>query len=348
MTAASRPRAGSADDLHAQLLAQIRERDTRVREALAAHDEGAGHPTAGPLTTRTGTGTDQPLTKEQKMTTTLAPATTAELDALAAGQPESFRITVTPGLAKELLKRNTHNRKLRERAIGDYARDMKALRWPLNGEALKIAENGDVLDGQHRLHAVIAADVAVDMFIVVGLDPAAQETMDSGRKRTTGDALALREEANAVVLAAVLRRVWAWQQGDYRFKGRQTPTTAECTALLAEHPELRRSAEIAARTRAAFPRIPQSVLGTAHFLFNAINPAETAWFFQRIADGAELPLGHPILALRTRVTSERLDSVRLSEDRFMAYLIRTWNACRDGRDLARLQHKPGSPVPQPR
>lgn len=347
MTAASRPRAGEpAPDLHAALVAQIHDRDARVRDTLAAaHDEGAGPLTASPSTQSAKPGA--PSRKEQKMTTTLAPATTAELDALAADEPGALKISVTPELAKELLKRNTHNRKLRERAVGDYARDMKALHWPLNGEALKIARNGDVLDGQHRLHAVILAGIPVDMFVVVGLDPAAQETMDSGRKRTTGDALALRSETHAVTLAAVLRRVWAWQQGDYRFKGRQSPTTAECTQLLGEHPELRRSAEIANRTRNAFPHIPQSVLGTAHFLFNAIDPDECAWFFQRIADGAELPLGHPVLALRARVTSERLDAVRLPEDRHMAYLIRTWNAVRDGASLDRLVHKAGSPVPQP-
>lgn len=282
------------------------------------------------------------------MTTTLAPATTAELDAITSNGPTALAITITPALAKELLKRNTRNRKLRERAVGDYARDIAAGHWSLNGEAIKIAANGDVLDGQHRLRAILQADTSVDMFVVIGLDPAAQETMDSGRKRSTGDVLSLRAEENSTTLAAILRRVWAWQQGDHKFKGRQTPTTAECAALLDTHPGIRRSAEIATRVRQSFPHIPQSVLGTCHHLFNEISPDETAWFFQRLADGAELPLGHPILALRTRVTSERLDNVRLSEDRFMAYLIRTWNAFRDGRDLARLIHKPGTEIPQPK
>ncbi|QCX81186.1 hypothetical protein C9F11_38015 [Streptomyces sp. YIM 121038] len=282
------------------------------------------------------------------MTTTLAPATTAELDMIGADGPTAVVITITPELAQQLLKRNTRNRKLRERAVSDYARDITAGNWSLNGEALKLSANGDVLDGQHRLHAVIEAGVPVDMFVVIGLDPAAQETMDSGRKRSTADVLALRSEENATTLAAVLRRVWAWQNGDHRFKGRQSPTTAECAALLEAHPELRRSAEIANRVRSSFPHIPQSVLGTCHHLFNAIDADECAWFFQRVADGAELPLGHPVLALRTRVTSERLDSVRLSEDRFMAYLIRTWNAVREGRELTRLMHKPGTEIPMPK
>ena len=282
------------------------------------------------------------------MTTALTPSTLTELDTIAHHGPTALVITITPHLATELLKRNTHNRGLRDRAVADYARDMASGNWVINGEAIKIAANGDVLDGQHRLHAITKAERAVDMFVVIGLDPETQETMDSGRKRSTSDVLALRAEENATTLAAILRRVWAWQQNDRRFKGRQTPTTAECSALLRAHPELRRSAEIANRTRSAFPHIPQSVLGTAHYLFNAIDPNECAWFFQRLGDGAELPAGHPILALRARVTSERLESARLSEDRFMAYLTRTWNAVRDGRDLARLVHKSGTDIPTPK
>lgn len=316
--------------------------------ATAPHTEGAGHPTASPSKPATRKRTGASLTKEKKMTTTLAPATTAELDAIIGAGPTAVVVTISPALALDLLKRNTHNRKLRERVVATYARDITAGNWTLNGEAIKVARNGDVLDGQHRLHAIIQADQTVDIFVVIGLDPAAQETMDSGRKRTTADVLNLRKEENAYTLAAVLRRVWAWQQGDHRFKGRVTPTTAECAALLTAEPSIRRSAEIAQRVRNAFPHIPQSVLGTCHFLFNQLDEGDAAWFFQRLADGAELPIGHPILALRTRVTSERLDNVRLAEDRFMAYLIRTWNAVRDGRELARLVHKPGSEIPLPK
>jgi hypothetical protein len=262
--------------------------------------------------------------------------------------PTAVVIDVTPDLAREWLRTNTHNRKLRDRAVADYARDMAAGHWTLNGESIKFATDGTVLDGQHRLRAVIDADTTVQMLVVIGLDPGAQETMDTGRKRTTGDVMGLRGEANAHTLAAILRRVWAWNNGDYRFTGNYAATNRECAQLLAERPELRRSAEIAVRTRNAFPHIPQSVLGSAHFLFSALALDEATWFFQRIADGAELPLGHPVLALRARVTSERLDSMRLPESRHMGYLVRTWNAVRDGRSLDRLVHPPNSSMPMPK
>ncbi|MCQ9178936.1 hypothetical protein KMT30_07800 [Streptomyces sp. IBSBF 2953] len=263
-------------------------------------------------------------------------------------EPSACVMDVGPELASRWLRNNTHNRRLRDKAVADYARDMKAGNWSLNGEALKFSRDGGVLDGQHRLHAIVEAGATVPMMIVVGLDRAAQETMDTGRKRTTGDLMGLRGEANAHVLAAVLRRIRAWDTGDQRFTGAYAATNRECADLLEERPEIRRSAEIAVRTRHVFPHIPASMLGVAHHLFSRVSPDDTAWFFQRLGDGAELPVGHPILALRARVTSERLDSVRMPEARYLAYLIRTWNAVRDGRSLDRLVHPPNSTMPIPK
>lgn len=279
----------------------------------------------------------------------LAPELTIdELNQLAAAGPQALRVTITPSLAKALLKQNTKNRNLREATVGDYVRDIESGDWPLNGETIKTAVNGDVLDGQHRLTAIEKAGVPVETFMVIGLPPETQATMDAGRRRTTADALSLDDETHATALASILRRVWAWKRGDRKFSQRSTPTTAECRALLEQHPEMRRSAEIAVRTRLAFPHIPASALGTAHWLFNAIDSGECAEFFARVGDGAELPVGHPILALRARVTSERAKEGTIPWARHLAYLVHAWNAQREDRTLSRMVVKPGAPVPTPK
>ncbi|MFB6626466.1 MULTISPECIES: hypothetical protein [unclassified Streptomyces] len=262
--------------------------------------------------------------------------------------PEVDIVTVTPELAKKWLSQNTHNRPLRKRAIADYARDMAAGSWLQNGEAIKFAEDGTLLDGQHRLNAVVAAGVDVTMLVVSGLPRATQETMDAGRKRTAADAFSLRGEVHATVLAAVLKRVWLWDQGDYKFGQNYTPTTAECAALLKERPEIYRSVEIAVRIHQAFRYLPQSVTGTAHHLLSRIDGAEAVWFFARIGDGAELPAGHPVLTLRNRVMTDRADNRKVPDHQYMAYLIRAWNAVRDNRSLTRIQQASDAPMPLPK
>lgn len=265
-----------------------------------------------------------------------------------AAGPAAETVVVTPALAKVWLQRNEHNRNLRPSGVGDYARDMVAGRWRLNGEAIKFAADGTLLDGQHRLAAVVAADVPVLMLIVSGLDPTVQETMDSGRKRTTADALHLRGETNAAILASVLKRVWMWDQGDYKFNSRTGPTIAESAALLEFRPEIRRSAEIAARVHASFRYLPQSVVGTAHHVLSRVAPADAVWFFARLGDGAELTFNHPILTLRARAMTEAAERRRTPDERHMAYLIRAWNAVREGRELGRILYGPNDAMPMPK
>jgi hypothetical protein len=257
-------------------------------------------------------------------------------------------VDVTPALAQKWLGQNTHNRNIRDRAVLTYARDMEAGRWAQNGEAIKFAADGTLLDGQHRLHAVTLAGVTVQLLVITGLQNATQETMDAGSRRSTADALGLRGEANASVLASIAKRVWLWDSGDYKFSGGTVPTTAECADLVQERPDLRRSAEIAVRVHQSFRYLPQSIVGTAHHIFTRIDGNEAVWFFQRLADGAELPAGHPILTLRTRAMTEAADRRRTPGDRHMAYLIRAWNAVREGRTLARIQQDPEAPMPMPK
>lgn len=257
-------------------------------------------------------------------------------------------ITVTPELAEQWLTRNTRNRHLRKSLFNNYARNMAAGRWVMNGETLKFDTAGNLLDGQHRLKAITVAGQSVDMLVVTGLDPRAQDTMDVGAKRTMADALTLHDEKNATVLAAVLRKIWLWNLGDHRFNSGVNPSITECADLLAERPEIRRSVDVAQQVHHHFPVFPQSVTGTAHHIFTGIEPAEATWFFGRLGDGANLSTGSPLLSLRNRVLAERADRRRIAPYLRMAYLIRTWNAVREDRPLARIQQGPDDPMPMPK
>lgn len=274
--------------------------------------------------------------------------TTATVTQLNPGEPTFDRVLVTPELAQTWLTKNTHNRSIRKRAVADYARDMANGSWVMNGEAIKFATDGTLLDGQHRLHAVVESGVTVPMLVVTGLPSTAQETMDAGRKRVAADVLSLRGEANPSALASVLRRVWMWDAGNRSFSGgASAPTMADLSELLGRRPEIRRSAEIAVRVHGQFTYIPQSMIGTAHHVFSRVSVDDAVWFFARLGDGAELPVAHPVLTLRQRIMTDRGAQKRIPEERCMAYMVRAWNACRSGRSLDRIIHAPGAQMPEP-
>lgn len=258
-------------------------------------------------------------------------------------------VLMTPALARELLRHNTCNRPISERSIINYSRDMAAVptRWQFNGDTIKIAEDGSLLDGQHRLQAVVRSNTSHYMALIRDLPRETQDTMDAGRKRTAADMLSLHGEANAHVLGAVLRRVWMLQNGDAKFKHNATPTSSELKAVLEQFPDIRRAADIACRTYSAFRYIPASVVGTSYHMLSQVDTRGEVvpWFFQRIADGADLQLGHPILALRNRAMSDRANQIKPSDQRSVAYVLRAWNALMRRVTLANIIHPADTPLP---
>lgn len=257
-------------------------------------------------------------------------------------------VDVTPELAKEWLKVNTHNRNIRPDERDVYARDMASGNWALNGEAIKRDWNGNILDGQHRLLAVVQAGVTVRMLVVSGLAPETQETMDSGMKRTYADNLRLRGETNANHLSSITRKAWMWNQGHRVFHNRLSPTKTEQGKFLADHPELRRSVEIAMYVRGPFPYVPVSIVGAMHWVMRGIDSETAPWFFSAFATGADLDEYDPILTLRSKFISEKVNRIKPDSARQCAYIVRAWNAVREGRKLRVIAHDQGAPIPEPK
>jgi hypothetical protein len=260
-------------------------------------------------------------------------------------------VEVSPDLAEQWLSRNPNNRNLRRAVVDAYARDMEAGRWRLNGETVKFSETGQLYDGQHRLNAVVQSGQTVPMVVVRGLGSDVMSTVDAGIKRSYSDALRLAGEDNTATLAAVCRRAVMWERGMRTNTGAIRPTSLEMDDFLQRHPEIRTSAELAARL-ASRERLPASVIGLCHWLFSLIDPEAATWFLLRVADGDGLAATDPIAVLRARVTRLRVSGGRINETEGLALTIRAWNAHRSGSARTKLQMPKGGltnenfPLPQ--
>lgn len=112
---------------------------------------------------------------------------------------------ITPEIAKEYLKSNNVNRKQNERYIEFYARIMKEGKWLLNGESIVFDNKGNLLDGQHRLMAVIKADVTIQSIVVRNVDNEAFKTIDQGKARSASDTFSIKGIPNYIDVAAGIR-----------------------------------------------------------------------------------------------------------------------------------------------
>lgn len=254
-------------------------------------------------------------------------------------------IDVTPAMAEAWLAKNPNNRNLRQPVVTSYARDILAGNWMLNGETIKFDTAGRLIDGQHRLSAVIAADTTIEMVVMRGVDADVMDTVDVGAKRTYADALRLQGEDNTTTLAAVVRRAVMWQKGTRTNTGALRPTAREMNTFITANPQIRTSADVAARY-ATRTLLPASVVGLCHWLFSPLDPDDADWFLARVSDGDGLAKDDPIAALRNRIVRMRVGGGRVNETEALALVIYAWNAHRSGGTRTKLQMPKGGLTPE--
>lgn len=108
-------------------------------------------------------------------------------------------------MANDLLKTNIGNRTVRKNRVNNYATQMRRGQWQLTGDPIRISKSGKLLDGQHRLMAIIESDTPVETFVAEGLDDEVFTVLDSGLGRSPSDALSFAGIASSSHIAPVVR-----------------------------------------------------------------------------------------------------------------------------------------------
>lgn len=95
---------------------------------------------------------------------------------------------VTPEMAKGWLEENLeNNRKVKQSVVDKYSRDMRSGNWRLTHEAIAFNTKGKLIDGQHRLWAVMLSGIAVQMLVANGVPDDAFDHIDQGLSRSALD-----------------------------------------------------------------------------------------------------------------------------------------------------------------
>ena len=113
--------------------------------------------------------------------------------------------TITPDAAKDILdKSNRGNRKLRPAVVEKYAKMMRIGDWRLSPEAIVISNTGRLLNGQHRLSAVVKSGVTVRFLTIRGPSDDVFSVLDRGTIRTTADALGADKRTTEIARLIVM------------------------------------------------------------------------------------------------------------------------------------------------
>ena len=128
--------------------------------------------------------------------------------------------TITPERASKLLQnhlRPERQRPLSESVVESYARVMRAGHWMLTHQGIAIDDAGELIDGQHRLTAVVRSGVAVPMLVTTDIPHNGHadgfltiDAIDRGQERIVGQQLQLRHGVTNGNLYASAARSVLW------------------------------------------------------------------------------------------------------------------------------------------
>lgn len=214
---------------------------------------------------------------------------------------------VTPELAKSWIEKNrSGQRKVKTIGLNTLRASMRDGRFMSNGESIIFDWYGNLMDGQHRLLAIIDSGISVEMVVVTEVDPAAFNTIDGpgGGARSGSDLLHMNGEKNTVVLSGICKNVVSYV--DYKeWPGRTLGVSrgkvsqSEIADSILRFPELR---DIASRIVGS-PAARVISATQAGFLMWCVGPgfeSDIALFFERVGLGLGLENTDPEYHLRRR------------------------------------------------
>ena len=114
-------------------------------------------------------------------------------------EPHVQLMTVTPELAARWLSDcNIKNRRLKPEHVECIARDIRAGNWCTTHQGIAFSCDGKILDGQHRLSAVVRAQIPVRMYIWFNVSPQSLLAIDRQAIRDKADTLCLTNDGGRV------------------------------------------------------------------------------------------------------------------------------------------------------
>jgi len=249
-------------------------------------------------------------------------------------------VDVTPAKAGHWLEMNTGNYRREDNArVKRYAFDMKEGKWDLNAETIKF-NGSELLDGQHRLRAIVMSEKTVKMVVAYGVDSA--ENIDIGRPRTVADWLRHEDFPNANNVAAAARNVVTYDKGLWKTtsQGASCSTNQEVIAFAENNKEaLIDAVRVAGHGR---PLVPQSMLSSVMFIGCGRSLASEndicTWFCNSVGSGESLTAVDPVFHLRKRLLASR-SSVTKKMSQYMIKMLTTlaWNKTAKGEQTKALR-----------
>lgn len=248
---------------------------------------------------------------------------------------------VSPQIAASWLQFNRpENRRMSQRQVTMLAATMLAGEYLLTHQPIAFDAFGRLIDGQHRLAAVVQSGVSVQMWVIIGADPETFGVVDTGLARRPTQFLRVKHSNSIHGALGMIRFAETCRANDGQVpEGFQfTMDVKPCLDMLSDWPEVKDHAQAADRIFRACRLPPAPLVAVLAQAARGSYPEKLGAFVEGLKSGAELTSTSPILALRRRGMEHR-SGMRAFKDRVAMYgvMVKAWNAHARGAGISCLK-----------
>lgn len=248
------------------------------------------------------------------------------------------RVLITPSLANQYLESNVKNRIINKNLVERYAKEMAEGRWYEDTyELIKFSESGRLLDGQHRLLALIKSKTSFYFHVVHGVKDAVFSVLDTGSKRTSGDTFHISEIKNGNQVSAIIQMYYrvgsSGLTGNDRYLSNQ-----HLISKYNERPQFWQDVTNKSLVwyKAFGNVVTPSLVGGFYALFFDLDEEKSYSFMNQFMTGMNIE-NETISKLRQILIKDKTSPKKIGLTYKMAYIIKTWNAFREGVEIKQLK-----------
>jgi hypothetical protein len=243
------------------------------------------------------------------------------------GNPSMAVMEVTPALARAWLMTNVGNRPASSAHVKKIQKAITEGRWKLTGDPIRFSESGKLIDGQHRLQAIVNSGVTVRAVVMHGLQDSIFDVIDIGKGRGRSDLLCIDiglPVETSKILGTAASIAYDYEQGNYKFGGRADMN--EVVDFVHRNPDLIVSSEFAQQLPRHNLPVPRSIAAMFHFFASRRDADHADAFLTRFMVGTVTGAGDRLLDMRNLCFSAQVARRPLSKSEVIGRLIKIWNA----------------------
>lgn len=217
-------------------------------------------------------------------------------------------VRITPAIAKDLLDRNFQNRNVKRSLVQKIKQEILKGRWEVTHQPIAIDEENNLIDGQHRLSAIVLSGATVNVRVTLNCKRQTMNVVDTGKSRNNADMLVMDNFKNSTHTAASLRQVICYQkhQNQYWNDRNIIVTSLDIKEKINEFEDLDVEVEEAVKNGQIYAKKFKPLMSTVTTSFillaayKNVNNYLIHDYLEKLATGTFLSNDNPLQILRNR------------------------------------------------